>query len=102
MKRTPLARRTPLQRRSPLRSRGHRIPRGIRQEVLDRANGRCEARIREVCTIRAEHVHHLRPRSQGGKDDPAILVALCASCHGHVHRNPAWSYEHGWLWRAAA
>ncbi len=102
MKRSSLARRTPLQRRTPLRSRGRRIPRGIRQEVLDRANGRCEARIPEVCTIRAEHVHHLLPRSAGGVDSPHQLVALCSVCHQQIHLNPAWSYEQGWLWRRAA
>ena len=33
-------------------------------------------------------VHHRRLRSQGGKHDPAVLVALCNKHHREVHDNP--------------
>lgn len=67
---------------------------------FDRAHGLCEAHVADGCTGRAEHAHHRRMRSHGGSDDPSNLVALCGACHDHIHLNPAWSYEHGWLLRA--
>lgn len=30
-------------------------------------------------------VHHLRPRSRGGSNDPDNLVTLCSTCHRHAH-----------------
>jgi hypothetical protein len=103
VKRSSLARQTPLQRRAPLRARGHRIPRGIRQEVLDRANGRCEARIPGVCTIRATDCHHVILRSQGGPDEAWNLVALCGpldgreGCHRWLHAHPAEARRLGFI-----
>jgi 5-methylcytosine-specific restriction endonuclease McrA len=31
-------------------------------------------------------VHHVRAVADGGRDELANLVALCADCHGHRHR----------------
>jgi hypothetical protein len=45
-------------------------------------------------------VHHRRLRSQGGTNDPLNLVLLCDIHHGHIHANPAWSYDNGWLRRS--
>jgi 5-methylcytosine-specific restriction endonuclease McrA len=28
--------------------------------------------------------HHVIPRAEGGADDPANLIALCASCHARL------------------
>jgi hypothetical protein len=47
------------------------------QKVRERDLGRCCA---PGCSRRAVHAHHIRPRSQGGGDEPENLVALCA-CH---------------------
>jgi hypothetical protein len=60
--------------------------------------------VSEDCTGRAEHVHHLQARSQGGSDDPANLAAVCHACHGWIHAHPALSYRMGWLrhWEAAS
>ena len=33
------------------------------------------------------HVHHIRFRSQGGKDESKNLITLCADCHARVHRH---------------
>ena len=60
----------------------------------------CEAMVEGVCEGIAVHTHHLRLRSQGGKNGPTILV--CRACHGHIHGNPAWAYEHGLLLRTEA
>jgi len=31
------------------------------------------------------HVHHVRPRSMGGTNDPGNLIALCPVCHAIAH-----------------
>lgn len=92
--------RTPLTRRTPLRIRGKRSAAWTRSRTwcFDRAHGRCEANIAAAaCTGRAEHAHHRLMRSQGGSDDPSNLLAVCGRCHRHIHNNPGWAYERGFL-----
>jgi 5-methylcytosine-specific restriction endonuclease McrA len=103
VKRSPLTRRTPLRSHSRLRP-GRPDPawRKIRRDVLSRADHRCEADLDGVCTIRAEQAHHLRLRSQGGADDAGNLLAVCAPCHGYIHRNVAWAVERGFIWQRRA
>ena len=33
------------------------------------------------------HVHHIKPISEGGKDNPRNLVTLCEKCHTTVHND---------------
>ena len=61
--------------------------------------GPCEART-DVCTGRAQHMHHRKLRSQGGKDEASNYLSCCSSCHGFIHARPAWSYERGLLVRS--
>lgn len=30
-------------------------------------------------------VHHRKPRSRGGSDEPSNLITLCGACHTAVH-----------------
>lgn len=64
-------------------------------------NRLCEAQT-PVCTGRAVHRHHRRMRSQGGGNESENLMDLCLACHDHIHRNPAESYDRGWLLRTVA
>ncbi|MBC8426457.1 HNH endonuclease [bacterium] len=60
------------------------IPPGRRQAALIRAGHRCEA---PGCRrTRFLEVHHKRPRSSGGSNEPANLQVLCSGCHQFVHR----------------
>lgn len=43
----------------------------------------CERR----CGRRAELVHHIVRKAQGGSDDPVNLQALCKLCHAQIHAN---------------
>lgn len=68
-----------------------------RPVVRRRSRGRCEASIDGVCTVRAVHVHHIKPRGRGGSNDLANLADLCSDCHHWVHANPAEANERGLL-----
>lgn len=59
-----------------------------RFEVIERAGGCCEGRVDGVCVGRGHHVHHVLRRSQGGANDPALLLLLCEPCHTWTHANP--------------
>ena len=54
-----------------------------RREVLRRGGGAC---IVPGCrNHRHLHVHHLKPRSEGGGHEPVLLAALCHRHHSVVH-----------------
>ncbi len=56
-------------------------PAGLRKRVLDRDEQRCRS-----CGSRMDlMVHHIRFRSQGGRNDPDNLISLCTRCHALVH-----------------
>jgi len=66
------------------------------EELLQaRAGGRCECcgnALRGRCQR-----HHRKLRSQGGLDQAANLVVICANCHNMIHNNDTWSRAHGWI-----
>jgi hypothetical protein len=59
------------------------IPPAIRRQVLLRDNGRCI--VRGCRNTIALHVHHLTPRSDGGRHDPENLGCLCGAHHRGTH-----------------
>jgi hypothetical protein len=69
----------------------------VRAWCLDRDGHRCVAQIDGVCHGRADHAHHILPRSAGGPDELWNLISACDACHAHIHANPTWSYAHGFL-----
>lgn len=72
----------------------------VYREVWARDRGLCQR-----CGSTGHQVHHKRIADRReGKHVADRLIVLCFRCHGHVHENPADSYEHGWLmhsWEAA-
>lgn len=73
-----------------------------RPVVIERSDGRCEARVDGVCTGRVDHVHHRRLRRQGGTNELTNLLAVCHACHTWIHANTGRSYELGLLVRGVA
>ncbi|MGD9546183.1 MAG: HNH endonuclease [Candidatus Krumholzibacteriia bacterium] len=68
------------------------IPPRVRRTVLRRARYACE---HPGCSNTGFlEIHHRVPSAQGGTDDPANLIALCARCHRRLH-------EDEWAARAA-
>ena len=47
-------------------------------------------RTRNLCRNSGADVHHLLPRSAGGKDEPSNLVTLCDGCHAAHHPKACW------------
>ena len=54
----------------------------ISDSVRDRDGNKCVFCGREGHLL---HVHHVKPRSKGGIDDPSNLVSLCVACHTKAH-----------------
>ena len=48
----------------------------LRQKVLQRDHGACV-----LCGRPATDVDHIKPRSEGGRDEVANLRSLCHDCH---------------------
>ena len=94
MKRTPSKGRTPSNR--------SKIPKTVRAKVVARSGGKCEAACSDSCQEKGGHLHHKLMRSQGGKHTVDNLIDVCLACHGHIHAQPKWSYEHGFLVRRPA
>ena len=45
----------------------------------------CEMCLAEGRYTPTEHIHHIKPLTQGGTHDESNLKALCHSCHSRVH-----------------
>ena len=45
----------------------------------------CEECQRHGRYVKAEHVHHVRPLTEGGTHDEDNLMALCKKCHSKIH-----------------
>ena len=48
----------------------------VARAILLRDGGRCRC-----CDRKGNHVHHLRPKSWGGTDDPSNLATVASPCH---------------------
>ena len=53
----------------------------ISRTCLEMANHICQD-----CGERANHAHHIVPKSRGGSDLQINLKAVCADCHSKYHK----------------
>lgn len=56
-----------------------------RRAIYISQNPLCERCLSKGRMTTANLVHHIVPVSQGGSDDEDNLMALCRSCHEHIH-----------------
>ncbi len=99
MKRSPLRRTGGLKPVSRKKRKQNSELDKLRPTILARSGGMCEVQASPFCWGGAMHLHHKLMRSQGGKDTPENLLAVCSWCHHLIHRYPARSYRNGWLIR---
>jgi 5-methylcytosine-specific restriction endonuclease McrA len=77
--------RAPARAQSTVRApaRAQTIPPAMRRQVMRRHHGRCAV---DGCrNHRFLDVHHVVPRSEGGRHDPNLLTVLCPAHHRAVH-----------------
>lgn len=60
----------------------HELPDVVRDVVLDRYHYRCA--VRACRSTHSLSVHHIIPRSAGGKDIQDNLILLCDDCHDEI------------------
>lgn len=45
----------------------------------------CEQCFEQGIIVPVEHVHHIKPLTEGGTNDFENLMSLCKSCHSRIH-----------------
>jgi len=82
------------------------VSKGTREQVLNRANHRCEKCGILLVTAQFYSLHHRTPRGMGGTRNARLnlasnLVAICGSgttgCHGWIESNRSVAEDSGWL-----
>jgi hypothetical protein len=68
----------------PLRRAKQSVPPALRRAVLTRDNRRC--RVPGCTHATFIDVHHIEPRSEGGRNEASNLLTLCSAHHRAVHR----------------
>jgi hypothetical protein len=58
------------------------IPDDLRQQVIERAHGRCEYCQAPLAIVVEMEIDHIRPQSAGGPTDSDNLCLACAGCNG--------------------
>lgn len=53
----------------------------LRQRILTRDNGICQACLANGIVTLANHVDHIKPKAEGGSDAEENLQSLCQPCH---------------------
>ena len=92
-----MLRRTPIKKVSKKAAQRRREWKATFATAMKLSNHRCIIQVEGICLGYATQGHHRKARSQGGKNELANCVPACAACHRHVHANPKWAKEHGWI-----
>jgi hypothetical protein len=105
VRRTPIERKTGLKRGGPPKPYSARRRKrdsgylAAREQVRERAEGRCEAVTGTWCNGQAEQVHHLAGRDGVDPHRLSNLLAVCHRCHLWIEGHREESYARGWLVR---
>lgn len=91
----PIRKPTPrIKERKPIKSRPHTIPASVKEAVFSRDRFTCG-----WCEVPggALDCHHVKRRSQGGRDEVGNLVAVHRLCHRFIHENISVARSRGFL-----
>ncbi len=95
-----------MKRTSLKRKKSKRDWRKMSDDLQARCCGYCEVCGRFIGTLEPPNIHHVLPRSKGGKDDVGNLLAVCwvanwitdtEGCHEQIHTNAIWAKAKGYL-----
>lgn len=53
----------------------------IKEYINFNQQGKCV-----LCNNSIEHIHHIKPKSEGGSDSVSNLIGLCQNCHSEIHK----------------
>lgn len=53
----------------------------LRARIMARDMHLCQTCLREGRTTPAQECDHIKPKAEGGTDDPGNLEAICTECH---------------------
>lgn len=59
----------------------------LRIQIFERDNYQCRRCDRSLRGTNRRHVHHIKPLSKGGSNNPSNLISLCDICHHHQHKH---------------
>lgn len=91
--------------RKPWADRGSRHERGygyrwvkLRDQIMRRDKYLCQPCMSKGQGTPATEVHHIKPKAQGGTDNPENLIAICRKCHDEetrkqMGRNPRIQFD---------
>jgi|SRR5690625_3974099 len=72
----------PYKRRKPVRRKRNNFSKKVRQEVYEENNGLCQQ-----CGGIGTEIHHVYPRSRGGRGVKTNALLVCHDCHREIHQN---------------
>ena len=89
MQRRTALKRTPLVKQSKKRKSEQYAYQKAKGELVEQAQGMCQARIPNICSTYATDMHHLRYRSRGASYVPAKgeAILVCRADHDWIHAN---------------
>lgn len=107
MKRSPLKRKSQLARKPGAQLKRTKLRpvsekrQGQKARYLDeRARFLAQFPVCQCCgQAESTEAHHKAKRDGGRLTDWRQIMAVCHPCHRHIHANPEWSYEQGFLVR---
>ena len=68
------------------------LRRATKEQILNRAGGKCEHCGKEL-TLQTMQMHHVVPASMDGTNNPHNLMCLCSECHHLIHGNAVVNHD---------
>lgn len=69
-------------RRVPKQRQRNEFPKKVREKIMQDENNRCQ-----MCGVKATQIHHVMPRSRGGRGVYTNGMAICNGCHVKIHQD---------------